>query len=85
MKKTLEKSAGKVAHYFDHISVAALILKAPLAVGDLIKIKGHNKEFTQTITSMQVNHKPVMKGKKGDDVAIKVDQPVREKDEVFKV
>lgn len=81
--KSLGKSVGKVAHFYDHISVAALVLKAPLGVGDTITIKGHGKEFTQTVTSMQIEHKAVTKGKKGEDVAIKVDQPVKEKDEVF--
>lgn len=85
MKKGPGKSVGKVAHYYDHISVAALVLKAPLAIGDTITIKGHDKEFTQTVSSMQINHQPVQKGKKGEDVAIKVDQPVKEKDEVFVV
>lgn len=81
----MAKSVGKVAHYYDKIGVAALVLTSPLAAGDTIKIKGHDKEFTQTVSSMQINHKAVAKGKKGEDVAIKVEQPVKEKDEVFKV
>ncbi len=79
------KSVGKVAHFYDHISVAALVLKAPLAVGDTIAVRGHDKEFTQTVTSMQIEHKAVTKGKKGEDVAIMVEQPVKENDEVFVV
>lgn len=74
---------GKVAHFYDHISVAALVLKAPLAVGDTVTIRGHDKEFTQTVKSMQIEHKAVSKGKKGEDVAIMVEQPARENDEVF--
>lgn len=77
------KSIGKVAHFYDHISVAALVLKAPLAVGDMITIKGHDKEFTQAVSSMQIEHKAVTKGKKGEDVAIMVEQPVKEHDEIF--
>lgn len=76
---------GKVHHYFDKIGVAALTLEAPLAVGDTISITGHDQTFSQTIASMQIDHQQVEKAKKGDDVAFKVDQPVKEGDEVEKV
>ncbi|MBI3385175.1 hypothetical protein HY030_03225 [Candidatus Gottesmanbacteria bacterium] len=83
--KTSGKSVGKVAHFYDHISVAALVLKAPLAVGDTITVKGRGKEFTQTVASMQIDHQAVTKGKKGEDVAIQVDQAVKEGDEITKL
>lgn len=81
----MAKSVGKILHFYDHIQVAALVLSGPLKVGDTITIKGHNREFTQTVNSMQMDHKDIAKAKKGDDVAIKVEQPVKEKDEVFVV
>ncbi len=80
----MAKTIGKVHHYFDRIGVAALILKAPLAVGDTVKISGHDKEFTQVVNSMQIEHQQVQSAKKGDDVAIKVDQEVKEGDELEK-
>lgn len=76
------KVIGKVSHYFDNIQVAALNLSGPLAVGDTVKIAGHGGEFVQTISSMQINKQGITKAKKGDDVAIKVDQPVKAGDEV---
>ncbi len=76
---------GKVSHYFDKIGVAALTLTGPLAVGDTVKISGHGAEFTQKVESMQVEHEQVEKAKKGDDVAIKVYQKVKEGDEVERV
>lgn len=78
----MAKVIGKVSHYFDQIGVAALTLSGPLAVGDTVKISGHGNELTQVISSMQIEHAQVEKAKKGDDVAIKVDQKVREGDEV---
>lgn len=81
----MDKSVGKVAHYYDKIMVGALVLTNPLAIGDTIKIKGHGREFSQKVTSMQINHQAVSKAKRGEDVAIMVEQPVKEKDEVFKV
>lgn len=79
------KSLGKIKHFFDKIKVAALVLKGPLKIGDKIKIKGHGKEFLQKITSMQIEHKPIEKAGKNKDVAFKVDQEVKEGDEVIKV
>lgn len=81
MAKTVKK-VGKVHHYYDKIGVAALVLTGPLAVGDTVKISGHGQEVTQTISSMQIDHRQVEKAKKGDDVAIKVDQEVKEGDVV---
>lgn len=81
----MAKTIGKVHHYFDKIGVAALVLSGPLAVGDTVKISGHDKELTQIVESMQVEHEQVQKAKKGDDVAIKTDSPVKEGDEVEKV
>lgn len=72
---------GKVSHYFDKIGVAALLLTGPLAMGDTVKIG----DLTQIVNSMQINRQPVEKAKKGDDVAIKVDQKVKEGEEVEKV
>lgn len=69
---------GKVSHYFDKIGVAALTLTGSLAVGDTVKIG----DLTQVVSSMQIERVPVEKAKKGDDVAIKVDQKVKEGEEV---
>lgn len=80
----MAKKVGVVSHYFNKIGVAALNLTGPLSAGDTVKISGHGNEFTQVVSSMQINLKSVEKAKKGDDVAIKVDQPVKEGDSVEK-
>jgi translation elongation factor EF-1alpha len=80
----MEKLIGKITHYFNKISVGIIeITDGELKVGDTIHIKGHTSDFTQQITSMQIEHAPVEKAKKGDGVGIKVDSPVHEHDEVF--
>lgn len=79
------KPIGKVTHYFDHIGVAVLSLSIPLAVGESIKISGHDNEFVQEVESMQLDHQAVDNAKPGQDIAIKVDRPVKEGDEVTKV
>lgn len=76
---------GKVTHYFDKIGVAVVKVAKPLKVGDNIKISGHGNEFTQTIDSMQTEHKEIKTAKKGLSIGMKVIQAVRENDEVYKV
>lgn len=76
---------GHVTHFFPKISVAVIKLTGgSLAVGETIKVAAKT-EFTQSVTSMQINHEAVQSSKVGDEVAIKVDQPVDEKDEVIVV
>jgi putative protease len=80
-----EKDAiGQVNHYFGRLSVAAVSLKEPLAVGDRIHIVGHVTDIVQAVGSMQVEHAAVEQAKPGDDVAIKVDDHVRERDLIFR-
>jgi len=76
---------GKITHYFDKIGVAVVEVLAPIKVGDQIKISGHGNEFTQEVTSMQIEHQQVQEAQKGQTVGMKVDQPVKEGDEVYKV
>jgi len=76
---------GKVTHYFDKIGVAVVELTDRLAVGDTIRISRSSSDFTQTVSSMQVEHKQIEEAKKGDTVGLKVDEPVDVGDEVFKV
>lgn len=76
---------GKVTHYYDKIGVAVIEVAKPIKVGDTIKISGHDKESTQTISSMQIEHEQIQEAKKGQVVGLKVDQPVKESDEVFLV
>lgn len=79
------EQVGKVTHFFDHISVAALSLTKPLKVGDTVHFLGHSTDFKQTVASLQIEHKPVTEAKAGDDVAMKVSQPVHPNDKVFRI
>jgi len=75
---------GRVTHYFSKISVAVVELKAPLAVGDHILIKGPTTDFEQVVESMQIEHKNIQKAEAGQSIGLKVAQRVREKDIVYK-
>lgn len=80
-----EVQIGKITHFFNKISVAVIKLDAELKVGDTIKIVGGNRNFTQTVSSMQIEHQNIETAKPGDDVGLKVDQPVKVGDVVYKI
>lgn len=86
-KQTIEKKPlvlGIVTHYFNKIGAAVVKLKAPVVVGDTIKIKGHTTDLAQKVTSIQIDHIPVNSAKKGQEIGLLVESRVRQHDEVQK-
>lgn len=79
-----EKPIGEISHYFGKIGVAVIKLDDTLKVNEKVHIKGANTDFTQDITSMQIDHNPVEEAKAGQSIGMKVDQPVREHDKVYR-
>lgn len=79
-----EEAIGTVTHYFGHLSVAAVDLSDRLHIGDRVHIQGHTTDLTQTVDSMEVDHEHVDEAGPGDDVALKVDDHVREHDRIFR-
>lgn len=81
------KKVGRIDHYYDKIGVAVLVVEGSIAVGDEIEIrdKSDAPKFTQTVTSIQIEHENVDKAKKGQDVGLKVDQEVKGGDLVYKL
>ena len=84
-EEKIGKEIGKVTHYFSHIGVAVIKLEKNIKLGDTIRIKGATTDFTQKIDSMQVDHKDIEEAKPKDDIGMKVAEPVREHDIVYKV
>lgn len=80
---TEEKPIGKISHYYDKIGVGIIELAGILKVGDTVQIKGKDTDFEQAVDSMQIEHEPVEKAKKGDVIGIKMNQKVKEGDEVY--
>ena len=79
------KLIGKITHYFGNIGVAVIELSDTLKVGDSIRIVGGETDFTQTVESIEVEHKKVKESKKGDSVGLEVGQKVREGYKVYKL
>ena len=80
-----DQEVGKVIHYYDKAMVAVVRLSGKLAVGEKIKIVKGENDFTMEIASMQIDHKPVEKGGKGDELAIKLESPTKEGAAIFRV
>jgi len=74
---------GVVTHYFDRIGVAVVDLVGDLASGE--KIRLGSPGFTQTVSSIQIEHEKVESAKKGQSIGLKVDQPTQKGDEVFRL
>lgn len=82
----MDVQIGKVTHYYDKIGVAVVDVKSqPLKVGDTVKISGHDKEFTQKVNSLQVEHRQVNEVPIGESCGMKVDQPVKAGDVLYLV
>jgi len=78
-----ENKIGTITHFFDRISVGIIKLDGVLKIGDKVKFQGSKTNFEQEITEMQIEHEKIEKAKKGQEVGIKVNEEVREGDNVF--
>ena len=80
-KRTL---VGNISHFYPKISVAVVDVVGELRQGDKLAIEGKNS-FEQVAESMQIEHKSVSVAKPGQSIGLKVAQPVREGDKVYKL
>ena len=76
---------GKILDYYSHLGVATLALEAPLAAGEMIRVKGHTTDLTQRIEHMEVDHKNVTSAAAGEGVGIKLADKARRGDAVYKI
>ena len=81
-----EEQVAVIVKFFAKPSVAALeVTKGTIKTGDLLKYKGHTTDFTEAISSMEIDNQAVDEVKAGDLVGVKVKERVREGDKVYKV
>ena len=82
--RILDKPIGKVVHFYDKLGVAIVDLSTGgIKVGQEIKFKRGDDEFTQKVESLQVDHESVDSVKKGDSFGMKVSQPTKPGTEVY--
>ncbi len=84
MTEKKEKSIGTVTHWYGKIGVAVIKLSAGLKRGDAIKVKRGETEFTDTVSSLQIDHQDVAAAKSGDDAAVKLSQAAKDGAKVYK-
>jgi hypothetical protein len=75
---------GHIQHVFSKIGVAIIELSAPLSVGDRILVKGPTTDFEMTVNSMQIEHTSVQNVESGQSIGLKLAQPAKERDVVYK-
>jgi len=81
-----EELVGTVTHYFKGPSVAVVrVTQGKIGLGDQLHFVGHTTDFTETVTSMEVEHKKVETAAEGDEIAIQVVDRTREHDQVYRV
>ena len=80
-----EELIGTISHYFPKLQVGVVKLTAGLKIGDTLRFSGHGADFQQTVTSMQLDHVPVETTSPGTEMAIKVEQRVREGTAVYRI
>jgi len=81
----METRIGRISHFYDRLSVAVLSLTSKLNVGDQVHIKGHTTDFVQEVTSLEIEHRKVTSAGPEDQVALKVDEPVKKRDAIYKI
>lgn len=84
--KFVKKDIGKVVNYYNKIKVAELKIWDDLSLGDEIMIQGPTTgSITHVIDSMQIDGEAIEKAQKGSNVAIAIDEKLRESDFVYKM
>ena len=82
----LEVQVGIIVKFFVKPGVAAIeVQSGSIKTGDTLKYKGHTTDFTETVTSMEIDNQKVEEARPGDLLGIKVKERVREGDKVYVV
>jgi translation initiation factor IF-2 len=82
----VEEKIGVVTDYLNRIGVAVIWLTdGDVRRGDQVRIAGRTTELTQAVESLEIDHRPVEEALRGSEVAMKIADPVRRHDQVFRI
>lgn len=84
-KSPQSKPVGTVTHFYGDLGVAIVKFNKKIDVGSKLNYKGATSDFSETVKSMQFDHKPIESAVKGKEVGIKVKKKVRQGDSVYLV
>ncbi len=80
----MEKEVGVISHFYKKIGVGIVELtQGGLKVGDTIRVLGRSTDFTQTVTSMEIEHQKIPEALQGQVIGLKMEGIAREGDKVF--
>lgn len=84
-KKTprTDKPVGMVTHFYGKAMVAIVKFNQDVSKGSKVTFQGATTDFSQSVDSMEFDHKPIDPAPKGKEVGIKVKEKVRDGDEVY--
>jgi putative protease len=77
------EEVGEITHVFPKISVAVVKVTGVIKIGDQIEVKGPSTDYQQEITSMQIDRKDIEEANDGEEIGLKVEEPVRKGDKIF--
>lgn len=81
-----EEQVGIVVNFYAKPGVAAVkVTRGIIKKGDILKYKGYTTDFTEVVSSMEIENQSVERAQKGDLVGVKVKERVRENDKVYSV
>ncbi|MBW2406460.1 MAG: translation elongation factor-like protein [Deltaproteobacteria bacterium] len=81
-----EDQVGMVINFYAKPCVAAIkVIRGTIQKGDVLKYKGYTTDFTEAVSSMEIENQPVEKAQEGDLVGVKVQKRVRENDKVYRI
>ena len=75
---------ARVSHFYDKVHVAVIeIISQPLSIGDLIRIRGDQTDFSQMVSSLQIENTKVQRVAAGEVCALGVSHPVQVGDMIY--
>ena len=77
------KLIGEVNHFYNRVVV--IDLSDSLQVGDQVHFFGRSTDFRQMVQFMQIEHQSISEAGKGQEIAMKVERRVRNRDKVYKL
>jgi len=81
-----EDQIGVVVNFYTKPGVAAIdVTRGAIKKGDLLRYKGYTTDFTEEVTSIEVEKQSLEEAKAGDLIGVKVSETVRKNDKVYKV
>ena len=84
-KKVLRQDppVGEVTHFYGNLGVAIVKFNKDIPAGKNLTFQGSTTDFSQDVTSMELDHKSTEVAPEGKEVGIKVKDKVREGDKVY--